>query len=118
MSEETVSRTAVLRRQGLVESGFAVLTALMLLGGSASPAAVLAIGGAALWMALRGRRMVELSVALDEGERRALQQLAGTSKHVRELIDMLARTGQQPVRWDLERCRKLARVEALLNGRT
>ena len=118
MPEETVSRTAVLRRQGLVESGFAVLTAVMLLGGSASPAAVLAIGAAALWMALRGRRMVELSVPLGEPERRELQQLAGTSKHVRELVGVLARSGQQPVRWDLERCRKLARVEALINGRT
>jgi hypothetical protein len=118
MPEEPVSRTAVLRRQGLVESGFAVLTAVMLLAGGASPAAVLAIGAAALWMALRGRRMVELSAPLDEPGRRELQQLASASKHVRELIGVLARSGQQPVRWDLERCRKLARLEALIDGGT
>jgi hypothetical protein len=118
MSEQPDSRTAQLRRQGLTESGFAVLTAALLVGGSASPAIVLAIGAAALWMALRGRRMVELSDPLGAPERRELEQLAGASRHVRELLGVLERAGQQPVRWDLERCRKLARVESLLNGRT
>ncbi|RPH44564.1 MAG: hypothetical protein EHM87_09935 [Burkholderiales bacterium] len=115
---ESESRTALLRRQGLTESGFAVLTAALLVGGSGSPAIVLTIGAAALWMALRGRRMVELSDPLSPPERRELDQLAVGSRQVRDLVGQLGKAGQQPVRWDLERCRKLARVESLLNGRT
>jgi hypothetical protein len=48
MSEAPFSRTAVLGRQGLIDSGLAVLTAVMLLGCRASPAAVPVVGAAAV----------------------------------------------------------------------
>lgn len=118
MAQPSPTRTELLRRKGLTESGVAVLSALMLVVGDVSPTIILAIGGASLWMALRGRRMVELSEPLGDGARRELEQLAGTSRHVRDVVSALVKTGQQPVRWDLERCRKLARMESLLNGRT
>jgi hypothetical protein len=37
---------------------------------------------------------------------------------VRELVAVIERAGQTPVRFDLNRCRRLARVESLLDGRT
>ena len=49
-------------------------------------------------------------------ERRELDRLKGTSKHVRELLAVLERGGQEPVRYDLRRCRNLARLESLLDG--
>ena len=87
-------------------------------GDGASPAIVMAIGTAAVWMALRGRRRIALSGPLDVEERRELERLAGRSRQVRELTETLARSGQAPVRYDLERFRALARVESLLDSRT
>jgi hypothetical protein len=108
-----------MRRLGLAESGFAVLTAVMLAAGDASsPAMTALIGAAAAWMALRGRRRVERSAPLDSGERRELERLAAGSRHVRELLGVLGRAGQQPVRHDLDRCRRIARLESMLDGRT
>jgi hypothetical protein len=119
MSMNRPSRTEVLRRQGLVESGFAVLTAVMLLAGTgASLASTLLVGLLAIWMARRGHRMIEGSVPLAEPERRELDRLRADSRHVRELLELLERAGQQPVRFDLQRCRRLARVESLLNGQS
>jgi hypothetical protein len=117
MSTEGSSRTELLQRQGLTESAFAVLTAVLLFGSSATPGAVLAVGTLAIWMAWRARRRVELAAPLGDAERRELQQLAGGSRHVRELLDLLARAGQQPVRFDLARCRRLAQLESMLDGR-
>lgn len=117
MSTEGSSRTELLRRQGLTESAFAVLTAALLLGSSAAPGAALAVGALAIWMAWRGRRRVELAAPLADAERRELEQLAGGSRHVRELLGLLARAGQQPVRFDLARCRRLAQLESMLDGR-
>ena len=51
MSTERPSRTELLRRQGLTESAFAVLTAVLMLGSTASPAIVLAAGALSIWMA-------------------------------------------------------------------
>ena len=118
MSTERPSRTELLRRQGLTESAFAVLTAVLMLGSTASPAIVLAAGALSIWMAWRGRRLVELAVPLADPERRELERLAAGSRHVRELLGLLAKVGQQPVRFDLVRCRRLARVESLLDGGT
>jgi hypothetical protein len=108
MNTERPDRTALLRRQGTTESAFAVLTAVLLLGSTASPGIVVMAGALAVWMAWRGRRMVELAVPLADAERRELEHLAADSRHVRE----------QPVRFDLLRCRRLAQVESLLDGRT
>ena len=130
MNTERPDRTALLRRQGTTESAFAVLTAVLLLGSTASPGIVAMAGALAVWMAWRGRRMVELAVQRAEGggflmlkpladaERRELEHLAADSRHVRELLALLAKSGQQPVRFDLLRCRRLAQVESLLDGRT
>lgn len=119
MSESRPSRSESIRRQGLAESGLAVLTAVMLAAGDASsPAMAALIGAGAAWMALSGRRRVELSAPLDERERRELERLAAGSRHVRDLLDLLGRNGQQPVRYDLDRCRRLARLESMLDGRT
>jgi hypothetical protein len=117
MSPDRPSRTELLRRQGFTESAFALLTALLLLGSSASPGIVLLAGALSIWMAWRGRRMVELAVPLQDAERRELETLAARSRHVRELLELLARSGQQPVRFDLLRCRRLAQVESMLDGR-
>ena len=111
------SRAALLRRQGLTESAFAVLTAVMLLGSTASPAIVAGVGLLAIGMAWRARRTVELAVPLDDGERRELQRLAGGSRHVRDLLAVLEKAGQAPVRLDLVRCLRLAQGESMLDGR-
>ena len=117
MSTKHVSRTEALRRQGLIESGFAVLTAVMLLASSGdSPASTLLVGLLAIWMAYRGQRMIEGAAPLADPELRELERLRAGSRHVREMLELLERTGQQPVRFDLQRCRRLARVESLLNG--
>jgi hypothetical protein len=119
MAENRSSRSESIRRQGEIDCAFAVLTAMMLAAGDgASPAIVMAIGTAAVWMALRGRRRIALSGPLDVEERRELERLAGRSRQVRELTETLARSGQAPVRYDLERFRALARVESLLDSRT
>lgn len=117
MSRSTPPRTEVLRRQGLLESGFALLSAVLLLGSTASPGLVVAMGALSVWMALRGRRMVEQAVPLTDPQRLELQRLANDSKPVRELLALLERAGQQPALYDLERCRRLARVTALIDGR-
>jgi hypothetical protein len=117
MIRSTPPRTELLRRQGQLESGFALLSAVLLLGSSASPGLVAAMGALAVWMALRGRRMVEQALPLTDAQRAELQRLATDSKPVRELLALLERAGQQPVLYDLERCRRLARVTALIDGR-
>lgn len=117
MKTPSISRSEVVRLKGLTESGFAVLTAALLLGSSASPPVALAMGGLSVWMALRGLRMVEQAVPLDGAQRRELDRLASQSRHVRELLAVIAQAGQQPIRYDLERCRRLARFESLLDGR-
>lgn len=119
MTENRPSRSETLRRLGLVECGVAVLTAVLLAAGDASsPALVLLVGTAAAWMAWRGGRRVERSGPLDDAERRELARLAAESRHVREVLGVLERAGQAPVRHDLDQCRRLARVESLLDGRT
>ena len=110
------SRTQVLRRQGLTESGVALATAAMLFAGSASGGMALLVGAMSIWMAVRGRTMFEHAAQLGPEERRELDRLKAASKHVRELVAVLERSGQEPVRYDLLRCRKLARLESLLDG--
>jgi hypothetical protein len=109
------SRTELLRRQGLIESGFAVLTAVMLFFGTGSALTPL-VGLIAIWMALRGRRMLEEAAPLTDAERRELDRMKAESRHVREMLALLERAGQQPVRYDLGRCRRLARLESLIDG--
>jgi hypothetical protein len=118
MDTNPPDRTELLRRQGMTESAFAVATAVLLLGSSASPVLGLAVGAMAIWMAVRGRRMVEEAVPLDAAERHELDRLAAGSRHVRELLGLLSRAGMQPMRYDLRRCRRLARVESLIDDRT
>jgi hypothetical protein len=110
------SRTQVLRKQGLIESGFALATAAMLFAGTSSAGMALIVGAMSIWMAVRGRTMVEHAEPLGAEERRELDRLKGTSKHVRELLAVLERGGQEPVRYDLRRGRNLARLESLLDG--
>lgn len=116
MIRSTPPRTELLRRQGLIESGFALLSAVLLLGSTASPGLITALGALSVWMAVRGRRMVEQALPLSDAQRRELQRLATESKPVRELLALLERTGQEPVLYDLERCRRLARVAAVIDG--
>jgi len=115
---DATARTAQLRRQGLIESGFALAMAVMLFTGSSSGGMVFALGSLAVWMALRGRNMVDGAVPLTVPEQRELDRLKSESTHVRELLALVEGAGQQPVRYDLMRCRRLARVTALLDGRT
>jgi hypothetical protein len=110
------TRTRLLRRQGALETGFAVLTAVLLLGSTSSPGIVVLVGAMAVWMAFRGQRMTELADPLPDPERRELERLKAESRHVRELVGLLERAGQAPVRYDLARARRLARVESMLNG--
>jgi hypothetical protein len=116
MSASAETRTRLLRRQGALETGFAVLTAVMLLGSTAAPGMVMLVGAMAVWMAVRGRTLAELAEPLADAERRELDRLKADSRHVRELLGQLERSGQVPVRFDLARARRLARVESLLNG--
>jgi hypothetical protein len=109
-------RTEVLRRQGLIESGFAVLTAVMLFMGSSGPIATALVGAMAVWMAVRGRKMLMEAVPLTDAERTELGRMKAGSRHVREMLALLERAGQEPVRFDLERCRRLARLESLIDG--
>lgn len=113
----TPSRTETLRRQGLIESGLAVLTAAMLFMGSSGALSVGLVGAMAVWMALRGRRMLEEAVPLTDAERAELERMKTGSRHVRELLAVLGRAGQEPVRFDLGRCRRLARLESMIDGR-
>jgi len=115
---DATARTGQLRRQGLTESGFALATAVLLATASTSIGVVYAVGALAVWMALRGRDMVDGAVPLTGVERRELDRLRGESAHVREWLALIEAAGQQPVRYDLQRCRRLARVAALLDGRT
>jgi hypothetical protein len=115
---DVTARIEQLRRQGLIESGFALATAVMLFTGSSSVGVAFAVGFLAVWMAVRGRNMVDGAVPLTEPERRELDRLKGESQHVRELLALLEGAGQTPVRYDLVRCRRLARVTSLLDGRT
>lgn len=117
MSAPKPSRTELLRRQGLLESAFALATAATLFTGDASPAVALAVGLVAVWLAWRGNAMVEQSDPLDATERLELDRLKAQSQHVRELVAVIERAGQAPVRFDLGRCRRLARVESMLDGR-
>ncbi|MEI7446565.1 MAG: hypothetical protein WCK28_16875 [Burkholderiales bacterium] len=119
MTDPRPSRSDMLRRLGLVECGTAVLTAVLLAAGDAgSPVLVALVGGAAAWMALRGRRRIERADPLDADERRELSRLSADSRHVRDLLAAIERAGQEPVRHDLDQCRRLARVESILDGRT
>lgn len=110
------SRSDALRRQGRLDSGFAVAIAATLVLGGASAATGVLVGLVAIWLALRGRRLTEHAVPLAEDERRELERLRGESRHVREMLELLSRAGHPPLRYDLVRCRQLARVEALLRG--
>jgi hypothetical protein len=110
-------RTALMRRQGLTESGFALATAVMLLAGQSSPGLAVLLGGAAIWMAWRGRVRYELADPLSAEERRELERLATGSRHVRETVALMTRAGQKPVRYDLSRLRRLARLESMIDGR-
>jgi hypothetical protein len=109
-------RTLLLRRQGLIDSGFALATAVLLLGTSASPAIALSVGVVAVWMAWRGRTRYEQAEPMTRDEARELERLGRSSRTVREWLAVIDRAGQTPVRWDLERCRRLARVESALGG--
>jgi hypothetical protein len=110
------TRTQLLRKQGLIESGFALATAAMLFAGTSSTGMALIVGAMSVWMVVRGRTMFEHAEPLGADERRELDRLKGASKHVRELVAVLERSGHEPVRYDLRRCRKLARLESLLDG--
>jgi hypothetical protein len=57
-------------------------------------------------------------VPLEEAERRELDRLRGRSRHVRQLLEALQKAGHEPLRYDLARCRQLARVESLLSNGT
>ena len=118
MNPSVSSRVEALRRQGLVESAFAVTSALLLVGSTGSPGWIVLLGALSIAMALRGRSLFEHAVPLADTERRELERLAAASPPVRELLDTLARAGQQPVRLDLLRCRRLARVQSMLDDRT
>ena len=109
-------RTELLRRQGLIETGFAVLTAAMLPMGDAGLLAIALVGTTAVWMALRGRRMLMEAVPLTEAERAELGRMKARSRHVQEMLAPRERAGQEPVRFDLGRCRRLARLESLIDG--
>ncbi|MFZ4756762.1 MAG: hypothetical protein ACOYLX_01185 [Burkholderiaceae bacterium] len=116
MDAAPAPRTLLLRRQGLIDSGFALATAVLLLGGSASPAITVSVGLVAVWMAWRGRTRYEQAEPLKPDEARELDRLGRSSRTVREWLAVIERAGQSPVRWDLERCRRLARVESALDG--
>ena len=107
------SRTELLRRQGTLESAFALAVAISLFTGDPSPGVALGVGLLAVWLAARG-----LANARREAERHELVRLKRRSQPVRELVAVIERAGQTPVRFDLNRCRRLARVESLLDGRT
>ena len=117
MSSPKPSRTELLRRQGLLESAFAVATAAMLFTGDTTPGVALGVGLVTVWLAWRGNAMVEQSAPLGDAERRELDRLKAQSQHVREMVAVIERAGQSPVRFDLARCRRLARVESMLDGR-
>ena len=118
MGTPSVSRTEFLRRQGQIDSGLAIATAVMLLGGSGSPGVVLVLGALAIGLAVRGERKVTQCVPLAQAQRQELERLAAQSRPVREMVERLAQSGQQPVLYDLERSRQLARLESLIDGRT
>jgi predicted NBD/HSP70 family sugar kinase len=111
-------RAETLRRHGQIDSGFAIAIALSLLIGMVNPGTALIIGSVAVWLAVRGRQMYEQAVPLEEAERRELDRLRGQSRHVRQLLDALQKAGQEPLRYDLIRCRQLAKVESLLSSGT
>lgn len=111
-------RIRLLNRQGLMESGFALLTAVMMAAGTSSGALTPVVGAMAVWMALRGRTMLLGAVPLTDPERRELDRMKTGSRPVRELLALLERAGQEPVRYDLERCRRLARLASLIDGQT
>lgn len=112
------SRTELLRRQGTLESAFALAVAVSLFAGDPSPVVALGVGLLAVWLAARGHAMIAQCAPLAEAERHELERLKRRSQPVRELVAVIERAGQSPVRFDLNRCRRLARVESLLDGRT
>jgi hypothetical protein len=114
----TNERAEMLRRQGQIDSGFAIAIAAALLIGMVASGTAMIIGSVAIWLAVRGRQMVEQAVPLDEVDRRELDRLRGQSRHVRQLLDGLQKAGHEPLRYDLIRCRQLARFESLLGTGT
>lgn len=105
------TRSTALRRQGYRDLAFAVATALLAVGSDASGMALLGCALAA-WLAFRGHLFVQHSDPLSEVERRELERLRGGSRAVRQALDALKAAGAEPVRFDLLKCRQLARLEA------
>ena len=103
-------RSTALRQQGWRDLAFAVATALL---AAASGAGALAMIGAALavWLALRGRLLVQHSDPLTDAQKRELDRLRAGSRTVRQALDTLRASGAEPVRLDLLKCRQLARLE-------
>jgi hypothetical protein len=112
------SRAQALQRQGQIDSGFAVAIALSLLIGMVASGTAMIIGSVAIWLAVRGRQMVEQAVPLETAEKRELDRLRHQSRQVRQLLDALQKTGHEPLRYDLIRCRQLAKFESLLGTGT
>lgn len=111
-------RAEALRRQGQMDSVFAIAIAFSLVIGMVASGTAMIIGTVAIWLAVRGQQMVEQAVPLDEMERRELERLRNQSRHVRQLLEALHKIGQEPLRYDLIRCRQVAKVEALLSSGT
>ena len=105
------TRSTALRQQGYRDLAFAVATALLALGSDGSGIALLGCVLAA-WLAFRGHLFVQHSDPLSDSERRELERLRGGSRTVRQALDALKATGAEPVRFDLLKCRQLARLEA------
>lgn len=109
-------RTLSLRRQGYRDSTFAVATALLAAltaAGPGGPGGLVLIGcAAALWLALRGRLLVQHSDPLTDVQRRELEKLRARSPAVKRALELLRSAGAEPVRLDLLKCRQLARLEA------
>lgn len=111
MSDSHVNtRSATLRQQGYRDLVFAVATALLAAG---SGVGALALAGCvlAIWLALRGRLLVQHSDPLTDPQKRELDRLRANSRTVKQALDTLRASGAEPVRLDLLKCRQLARLD-------
>jgi hypothetical protein len=112
--EPTPSRAEALRRQGQIDIGFAVAIAATLLFGMVTAGTAVIVGGVAIWLAVRGLQMLEQSVPLADGERQELERLRFHSRPVRQMLEALEKHGDEPLRYDLGRCRQVAMLESLV----
>jgi hypothetical protein len=112
--EPTLSRAEALRRQGQIDIGFAAAIAVTMMFGIVAAGTAMIVGAVAIWLAVRGLQMLEQSVPLDDGDRRDLERLRFQSRQARQLIEALEKTGNEPLRYDLGRCRQVAMLESIL----